>query len=108
LAQPVKVAWPTWAFRPARPKQGSSPHSPPARGSLAESGRPAASGRGRRCPGGEGPDSGHRRWRGSPWGSHGGEEGRRWGTGDGRPKKRWRVPAQGSWSDGELGRRSLR
>jgi hypothetical protein len=35
----------------ARGKTGESPHSPPVRGSLAESGRPTASGRGRRCQG---------------------------------------------------------
>jgi hypothetical protein len=91
---------------------GELPHSPPVRGSSAESGRPAASGRGRRCqrasPRGGGPDLGHRRQRGSPWWAHGGEAGWRWGTGDGRPEKRWRVPARGSWSSGELERRSLR
>jgi hypothetical protein len=32
----------------------------------------------------------------------------RWGTGDGRPEKRWRALARGSWSGGELKRRSLR
>jgi hypothetical protein len=46
FAQPVKAAWPTWAFQPGT-KQGSPPpHSPPARGSPAKSGRPAVSGRG--------------------------------------------------------------
>jgi hypothetical protein len=30
------------------------------------------------------------------------------GTDDDMPEKRWRAPAQGSWSDGELRRRSLR
>jgi hypothetical protein len=90
---------------------GSSPHSSPARGSPTESGRPAVSGRGRRCqgasPGGEGLDLGHRQQRGSPWWARGGEAGRRWGTCDGRPEKRWRALAQGLWSGGELGRRSL-
>jgi hypothetical protein len=93
-------------------KTGELPHSPPARGLPAESGRPMASGRGRRCqgasPGGEGPNLGHRRQRGSSWWAHGGEAGRWWGTGDGRPEKRWRAPTRGSWSGGELGRRSLR
>jgi hypothetical protein len=50
---------------------GEPPHSPLARDSSTESGRPAASGRGRRCQGasheGGGPDLGHRQRRGSPW-----------------------------------------
>jgi hypothetical protein len=57
----MKADWPTWAFWLGM-KQGSSTHSPPARGSLAESGRPAASGWVRRrqgaSHGGEGPDLG--------------------------------------------------
>jgi hypothetical protein len=57
---------------------GELPRSSPLRGSPAESGRMVASGRGRRCqgasPGGEGPDLGHRQWRGSPWWDRGGGE----------------------------------
>jgi hypothetical protein len=112
LAQPVKAAWPTWDFRPGT-KQGSTapPHSPPARGSSTESGRPAASGRGRRwqgaSPGGEGPDLVQRQRKGSPWRARGGEAGRQWGTSDGRLEKRWRALSRGLWSGGELGRRSL-
>jgi hypothetical protein len=87
------------------------PHSSAARSSPIESGRPATSGRGRRCqgdsPGGEGPNLGHRWRRVSPWWAHSGGAGRQWGTGDGGPEKRWRKPARGSWSGGELGRRSL-
>jgi hypothetical protein len=77
---------------------GELPHSPPACGSPAESDRPAVSGWGRRCsgasPGGEGPDLGHRRWRGSPWWARGGKAGQQRGTGDGRLEKRWRAPAR--------------
>jgi hypothetical protein len=29
------------------------------------------------------------------------------GNGDDRPEKRWRAPSRGSWSSGELERRSL-
>jgi hypothetical protein len=115
LAQPVKAAWPTWDFRPGM-KLGSTapppPHSPPARGSSIESGWPAESGPGRRCqgasPGGEGPNLVHRQRRGSPWWARGNEAGQQWGTDDGRLEKRWRAPSRGSWSGGELGRRSLR
>jgi hypothetical protein len=50
---------------------GELPRSSPARGSSADSDRPAASDRGRRCqgasPGGKNTDLGHRRRRGSPW-----------------------------------------
>jgi hypothetical protein len=63
-------------------KTGEFPHSPPGRGLPADSGRPAVSGRGRRCQGaspeGEGPDLGHRRRRGSPWWARGGDASRRW------------------------------
>jgi hypothetical protein len=73
---------------PAWDKTGEPPIPSLARGSPAESGRPVASGRGRRCqganPGGEGPDLVHRQRRGSPWQDHGSEAGRRWGTGDDR------------------------
>jgi hypothetical protein len=103
-------AQPTGPFG-LRLKQGS-PHSPPARGSPAESDRPAASDRERRCrggsPGSEGPDLGHRQRRGSLWRARDGEAGQRWGTGDGRSEKRWRASAQGSWSGVELKQRSLR
>jgi hypothetical protein len=96
---------------PAQDETWEPPIPPPARGQSAESGQPAMSGRGRRCqvasPRGEGPDLVHRQWTGSPWWARGGEAGRRWGTGDGRPEKRWRALAQGSWSGGELRRRSL-
>jgi hypothetical protein len=58
---------------------GEPPIPSPAHGSPTESGRPAASGYGRRCqgagPGGEGPDLVHRQQRGSPWWAHGGEAG---------------------------------
>jgi hypothetical protein len=91
---------------------GELPRSSPARGSPADSGRPAASDRGRRCqgasPGGKDPDLGHRQRWGSPWWARDGDASRRWGIGDGRPEKRWRAPTRGSWSGGELGRRSLR
>jgi hypothetical protein len=101
---------PTWAFWPGA-KQGS-PYSPPVRGSQAKSGRPAVSGRGRRCqgasPGSKGPDWRHRQRRGSPWRAPNEEPSWWWGIGDGRPKKRCRAPARGLWSGGELKRRSLR
>jgi hypothetical protein len=91
---------------------GELPRSSSTQDSPAESGRSVASDRGRRCqgvsPGGEGPNLGHRRWRGSPWWAHGGDASQQWGTGDGRPEKRWRAPARGSWSGGELRQRSLR
>jgi hypothetical protein len=91
---------------------GELPCSSPARGLQADSGRPAVSGRGRMCqgasPGGKDPDLGHWRRRGSLWWARDGDASRRWGTGDDRPEKRWRAPARGSWSGGELGRRSLR
>jgi hypothetical protein len=85
-------------------KQGSSLHSSPAHASPAESGRPAASGRGRRCqgasPGGEGSNLGHRQWRGSPWGGltavkqvGGGEE-----MAASRSRGHWRDPSGGGGS----------
>jgi hypothetical protein len=117
----LEWAKPTWP-QPSRPSpqrllardetgEPPPPNSPLTRGSPAESGRPVASGRGRRCqgasPGGEGPDLGHRQRRGSPWRSRGSEVGRWWGTGDGKPEKRWRAPTRSSQSGGELRWRSL-
>jgi hypothetical protein len=113
-AWPSRWKWPgpIGPLAPRWNRGAPPPHFSLAHGSPGESGRPAASGWGRSCqrasPGGEGPDLGHRQRRGSPWRAHYDEVGRHWRTGDGRPEKRWMEPAQGSWRDGELRRRSLR